>query len=44
MFHALIVLFTHILTLTNIPLDKIDAILQTTFSKEFSWMKKFDFD
>ena len=31
------------LTLTHLPLDKMAAILQTTVSNTFSWMKKFDF-
>ena len=29
--------------LTHLPLDKIDAILQTIFSDAFSWMKSFIF-
>ena len=29
--------------LTHLPLDKMAAISQTTFSSAFSWMKKFEF-
>ena len=29
--------------ITRLPLDKMDAISQTTFSNAFSWMEKLDF-